>query len=104
MPQPLGRLHRVYNEQERAAIDPFKADYLKATTPAGRKIIAQVHIFPALFNHWANDGVDLNDNEMKTRSDVSQFQCILVFLFISVEKGPAKVAKERLAAEEKTID
>lgn len=51
MTKPPGRAQRVYNQQERAAIDPFKDDYLNATTPAARKAIAQVHIFPALFNY-----------------------------------------------------
>jgi hypothetical protein len=31
---PVGHLIRVYNAQERAAIDPFKTEYMAATTPA----------------------------------------------------------------------
>lgn len=102
MPQPLARLRRVYNSQERSAIDPFKSDYLKATTPAGRKLIAQVHIFPALFNHWASVGIDLNDDEMKTRSDVSLIHIYISRSFKGLNKGPPTVAKERVAYKEKT--
>ncbi|KAF8814631.1 hypothetical protein BYT27DRAFT_7249670 [Phlegmacium glaucopus] len=62
---PSGRLTRIYNAQERAVIDVFKAQYLEATSPAGRKTIAQVHIFLALFNHWIGVGQVVDDKEMK---------------------------------------
>jgi len=71
MPPPVGPVRRVFNQQERALIDPFKPEYMNTTTPASRKTIAQVHIFPALFNYWAENGVDLNDEEIQVRSDVS---------------------------------
>jgi hypothetical protein len=71
MPAPSGRLHQVYSPQERAAINPFKHDYFEATTPAARKSIAQAHIFPALFNYWVSIGVDINQDEMKVRSQVN---------------------------------
>jgi hypothetical protein len=67
---PVGRLTRVYNAQERAAIDPFKTEYLAATTPAARKTIAQVHILPALFNYWTSIGQVIDDNEMRGRAVV----------------------------------
>jgi hypothetical protein len=67
---PGGRRTRVYNAQERAAIDPFKADYLSATSAAARKIIAQNHIFPALWNHWASIGQVLDDGETRLRTEV----------------------------------
>ena len=73
---PGGRLTRVYDAQERAAIDPFKKDYLAATSPAGRKIVAQLHILPALFNYWASKGQVIDDNEKRIRTDVSCRVCL----------------------------
>ena len=60
----------MYNAQERAAIDPFKAEYLSATSAAARKNIAQNHIFPALWNHWASIGLVLDDGETRLRTEV----------------------------------
>jgi hypothetical protein len=71
MPTPLGRHTRVYDEHERGIIEPFKIDYMKTTTPAERKSLAQAFIFPALFNYWASIGIELNDEEISRRSDVS---------------------------------
>ncbi|KAF8801933.1 hypothetical protein BYT27DRAFT_7113986 [Phlegmacium glaucopus] len=65
---PSGQLTRIYNAQERAVIDVFKAQYLEATSPAERKMIAQVHILPALFNHWISVGQVVGDKEMKLRT------------------------------------
>lgn len=66
---PSGRLTRVYNAQERAAIDPFKADYLAASSPAARKAIAQTHIFPALWNYWRSSGHRIDESEMRLRTE-----------------------------------
>jgi hypothetical protein len=71
MPAPGGRLRRVYNAHERAVIDPFKSDYLNATSPGARKTIAQVHIFPALFNYWAGIGQDIDHNKIRAHTEVS---------------------------------
>jgi hypothetical protein len=53
-------------------MDKFKEEYMKTTTPAERKTIAQVHIFPALFTYWSSIGVDLSPEEMNRKSDVSK--------------------------------
>jgi hypothetical protein len=63
-----GPLSRVYNEQERAAIDVFKDQYMEATSPGGRKTIAQVHVFPALFNYWASIGTVIDEKQKELRS------------------------------------
>jgi hypothetical protein len=70
MHPPIGGRRRVYNEQERKAIDPFKDAYMKTETPAERKAIAQIDIFPALFTYWSSIGDDLNTEETKKRIDV----------------------------------
>ena len=67
---PRGRKTHVYNAQERAAIDPFKADYLSASSAAARKIIAQNHIFPALWNHWVSIGQVLDEGDTRLRTEV----------------------------------
>ena len=70
MMAPGGRLQRVYNKQERAAINPFKTEYFEATIPTSRKTITQAHIFPELFNCWDSIRIEIDDEEMKERSDV----------------------------------
>lgn len=76
---PPGRLTRVYNAQERAVIDPFKTQYMATTSAAARKTIAQVHILPALFNHWDRIGEAVSGNDMRMRTMV----CVRIRLFIS---------------------
>jgi len=49
-------VNRLYTAQECVAIDPFKVQYMEATSPAARKIISQVHILPALFIYWVSIG------------------------------------------------
>ena len=59
-----GHLTHIYNSQECAVIDPFKTQYIDTTSAAARKMIAQVHILPALFNHWECIGKAVSGNEM----------------------------------------
>ncbi|KAF8802326.1 hypothetical protein BYT27DRAFT_7112582 [Phlegmacium glaucopus] len=66
---PGGRLRRVYNVQERAVMDPFKSDYLNATSPSARKTIAQVHIIPALFNYWEGSGQEVDPNKIRAQTE-----------------------------------
>ena len=72
MPPPTSDRPRSYNKNERELMDKFKEEYMKTTTPAERKMIAQVRIFPALFTYWSSIGVDLSTKEMDRRSDVSK--------------------------------
>lgn len=65
---PFGQLSRVYNKHERAAIDIYKIEYMEATTPAARKTICQLKIFPALFNYWESIGDVIDDEEKVSRS------------------------------------
>jgi hypothetical protein len=65
-----GRATHIYNSEERSKIDIFKPQYLEATSPAARKTIAQVHIFPALFNYWTSIGHIIDDHAMRVRSAV----------------------------------
>jgi hypothetical protein len=69
-PLPSGRPTRVYNTQEREVIDPFRDQYMDAGSPAARKTIAMIHIFPALFNYWASIGKVFDDRELALRSTV----------------------------------
>jgi hypothetical protein len=65
------RTHRVYNQYERAVMNPFKADFMKTTTPSERKQIAGRDIFPALFNYWSSSGLHFTPDEVDRRTDVS---------------------------------
>ena len=71
MPPPIVKDGRVFNKQERELINPFKELYMKTTTPSERKVIAQAHIFPKLFNYWSSIGVDITPEENNKRSEVS---------------------------------
>lgn len=71
MNPPGDCLHPVYNKHKRAAINPFKTEHFLATTPAARKAIAQAHIFPSLFSYWGSLGIELNDDQIRLRSEVS---------------------------------
>jgi hypothetical protein len=73
MTTPIGGRKRVYTEEERKVIDPFKAAYMGTETPAERKTIAQVDIFPALFTYWSSIGIDLNMDETNKRTQVSKY-------------------------------
>lgn len=66
----FGRRTRVYNQEERTVIDQYKTQYMEATSPAARKDIAQMQIFPSLFNHWARIGEVIDPDEHKLRSNV----------------------------------
>lgn len=73
LPGPLtGQQARVYDEHERAVIDPFKSEYMDATTPAARKLVAQLQIFPAIFHYWESIGEKINDEE---RQELSKVYC-----------------------------
>ena len=87
MAPPLDKRPRVYNENERKAIDPFKVEYMNTTSPGQRKGIAQGKIFPALFSYWSSIGVDLNPSEMDRRSDVSRLKSHnLWYIFLKIIK------------------
>ena len=79
---PGGRITRLYNPQERAAIDPFKSDYLAATSPGARKTIAQTCIFPALWNYWQSIGqvTVVDDDEMRLRTEVNHISSDLLLV------------------------
>jgi hypothetical protein len=68
---PPDHLEPVYNKDERICIDPHKTEYLKATSPAARKIIVQAKILPSLFEYWARIGEEVPDEKMTEKRDVS---------------------------------
>ena len=61
---------RVYNIQEHAVIDKFKDKYLEAMTSSMRKTIAQLEIFPALFNYWKGIGKIYDNKKTRMKSNV----------------------------------
>ena len=67
---PPGCLTHIYDSQECAVIDPFKTQYIEATSAAARKTIAQVHILPALFNHWECISEAVSGNQMQVQTMV----------------------------------
>jgi hypothetical protein len=73
MTSPLADRPLVYNEEERKVIDPYKDAYMKSTSPAQRRTIAQVDIFPKLFTYWSKIGLVLTDEEENSRSAVSNY-------------------------------
>jgi hypothetical protein len=61
---------RVYDKHERAVIDVFKDKYFEAKTSTSRKVIAQLDIFPALFNYWKSIGKVYGKKQTRMKSDV----------------------------------
>lgn len=80
MSPPFDARWRTYSPNERRQIDPFKAEYMMTTTPAQRKVLAQAHIFPALFSYWSETGINLNPEEKNKRSEVSK--CIYLVILL----------------------
>lgn len=101
MPPPTGGRPRVYNDEERKVIDPFKEEYMKTTSPAERKALAQGLIFPALFTYWSSIGVDLNTEEFDIRMEVSEFLETSLCCFTWTSNTESyKMVEECLASEE----
>jgi hypothetical protein len=75
---PIGGRRRVYTQFERDQIDPFKQEYMAATTPAQRKAIAVADIFPKLFTYWSEQGLVFSKEEEHIRTNVSLYTCKLV--------------------------
>lgn len=102
MTTPIGGRKRVYTEEERKVIDPFKTSYMETTTPAERKSIAQVDIFPALFTYWSSIGVDLNADETNRRTEVCYYFSSIYYLYFYFNIATSQMVEERLAGEKKT--
>lgn len=71
---------RVYTDEERAVIDVYKSRYLEASSSASRKTIAQVEVFPALFNYWKDRGKIYKKKKTQMKADVSPY-------FIEINKS-----------------
>jgi hypothetical protein len=70
--------HEVYNEGELGIINGFKDLYLSANSAGLRKQIAQVQMFPALFNYWKKIGEIYKNHEITIKSNVRAY--MLCFL------------------------
>jgi hypothetical protein len=62
--------HRVYSEDEHTLIDKFKDKYMQACSSTERRTIAQLEMFPALFNYWKDIGKIYNKDETRRKSNV----------------------------------
>lgn len=56
----------LYTREERAIIDPYKTQYIQATSPGERKRIAQHHILPKIFTYWQGKGIVIDRPEEQT--------------------------------------
>jgi len=68
-----GTAHRVYSAEERKVIDKFKDKYMAASSASHRKNIAQLEMFPALFNYWKAEGKVYDRQETRAKSIVCIF-------------------------------
>jgi hypothetical protein len=69
--------HEVYNQGELEVINRFKEQYMSANSSGLRKQIAQVEMFPALFNYWKGKGEVYEYKELRIKSNVGA-----LFLFL----------------------
>ena len=60
-----------YTPEERARIDPYKAQYVRAASPDERKRIARFHILPSIFNFWIKKGIAVEETR-QIRTQVLQ--------------------------------
>lgn len=78
---PAGRRERVYDDEERKHIDPYKTEYLNAKSAAGRRTIVQNKILPDIFEYWAKIGQEVPKEAMASRSAVNSH---LFFVWIAL--------------------
>lgn len=55
-----------YTREERGIIDPYKVQYLQATSAGERKRIAQHHILPSIFTYWDEKGTVFDNPQQQT--------------------------------------
>jgi hypothetical protein len=79
------RRPRYYNKQERDAINPWKEEWLKMTTPGARRDLARTHIFPAIFNHWSSIGIVLSQKQQDERTEVRK-EKFYIFPFLHINE------------------
>lgn len=63
--------HRVYSEEEHKVIDKYREKYMAATSPTERKTIAELEMFPELFNYWRESGLIFNKKETLVKTKVN---------------------------------
>lgn len=68
----------VYSEEELKVIHKYKDKYFDATSPSQRKTVAQLEMFPDLFNYWKANGIIYDNKDLRIKSNVS------FVIFISV--------------------
>jgi hypothetical protein len=65
-----GTSHRVYSKEEHQVIDQYKDKYLAANSSTERKNIAQLEMFPDLFNYWKSQGIVYDNEKTRTKANV----------------------------------
>jgi hypothetical protein len=71
--------HKVYNDGELEVINSFKDQYMAALSSAQRKHIAQVEMFPKLFNYWKEQGFVYESIDLRIKSNVSSSLIFISF-------------------------
>lgn len=74
----------VYSKSERKVIDKYKEAYLAATSSAERRAIAQLQMFPDLFNFWKSKGKIYDKKDTRTKSNVRSLSNPFFFLRINL--------------------
>jgi hypothetical protein len=62
--------HGAYNKGEHDVIDKYKDRYLSATSASQRRSLAQIQIFPELFNYWKEKGFVYDKREAQIKANV----------------------------------
>jgi len=71
----------VYSDEELKVINKHKEKYLNATSPSQRKSIAQLEMFPDLFNYWKENGIIYDKKDTRIKSNVKFVIFISVIMF-----------------------
>jgi hypothetical protein len=76
--------HGVYNKGEHEIIDKYKERYFSAKSPSERKSLAQLEMFPALFDYWKKKGIVTDKKDTKIRAMVGSLSIFEPIFYINL--------------------
>jgi hypothetical protein len=65
-----GTSTRKYSKDDHVIIDAYKDRYMAAKTAYERTKLAQLDMFPALFNHWKENGIIYDKRDLLIKGNV----------------------------------
>ena len=79
--------YRVYSDSDHVIIDKYKDIYMAATSSTQRKNLAQLKMFPELFNHWKSQGKVYEKDKLLLKAKVSLLSINILKLSFSLRNS-----------------